>query len=72
MNDKCNNNQIETICYKDKLYRHFIKFPYSGFLLMRFFNNISNSNQNITIGLRSVFYKYNLKVKSDVFMSLKD
>ena len=72
MNYKCNNNQIETICYKDKLFRHFIKFPYSGFLLMRFFNNISNSDQNISMYLRSVFYKYNLKVESDVFMSLKD
>ena len=71
MNYKCNNNQIETICYKDNLFRHFIKFPYSGFLLMRFFNNISNSDQNISMYLRSVFYKYNLKVESEVFKRLK-
>ena len=71
MNDKCNNNQIETICLYNKLFRHFIKFPYSGFLLMRFFNNISNSDQNISMYLRSVFYKYNLKVESEVFKRLK-
>ena len=46
MNDKCNNNLTEKIVTTINCLIVTLD-PYSGFLLMRCFNKISNSNQCI-------------------------